>query len=370
MIQTIDARAPDSSEAREMPQSMAVVSTYDRSEMVGRLPHLESYLARRGRVPLSLHPAWLVVLAEGLGHIPYLIEADQGGGPCGFLGLAHIRSALFGRFLVSLPYLNYGGVVAEDGPIAERLIDRAVELADRLGVRYLELRHSGRAIDHPALGHTVSQKVHMRLPLPATAGELWEALSSKVRNHVRVGRKGELAVAWGGEDLLPEFYAVFSRNMRDLGTPAYGRALFRAMLRQFPGRAEVCVVRSGGLAVAAALLLHGWGVTEVPSASSLRSHNHSNANSLMYWHLLERAIARGQAAFDFGRSTPDSGTFRFKKQWGAEPEPAVWQYHLRSGSVGDVRPDNPKYRRLTRIWSRLPLGLTRLIGPAIVRGIP
>jgi hypothetical protein len=91
---------------------------------------------------------------------------------------------------------------------------------------------------------------------------------------------------------------------------------------------------------------------------------------LLYWNLLDRAVQRGQAVFDFGRSTVDSNTHRFKKQWGAREEPAVWQYYLRNGSADAVRPDNPRYQRLIRIWQRLPVVLTRWLGPAIVRGIP
>src|SRR5262249_53383948 len=162
----------------------------------------------------------------------------------------------------------------------------------------------------------------MRLPLPATPGELWESLHSKVRNQVRKGQKSGLTVDWGQQDLLPEFYAVFARNMRDLGTPVFSRRLFESILQQFPERAELCIMRSAGRALAGALLLHGWGITEVPSASSLRKFNHSNANMLMYWHLLERAVKRNQAVFDFGRSSEESPTYRFKKQWGAMPTAA------------------------------------------------
>jgi lipid II:glycine glycyltransferase (peptidoglycan interpeptide bridge formation enzyme) len=139
---------------------------------------------------------------------------------------------------------------------------------------------------------------------------------------------------------------------------------------QFPDRAEFCLVKSGQVPVAGALLLHGWGVTEVPSASSLRKYNPSCANMLMYWHLLERAIERRQEIFDFGRSSRDSNTHRFKAQWGAQEAPAHWQYYVRSGGVTDMRPDNPRYQRLIRTWQRLPVWLTRLIGPSIVRGIP
>jgi FemAB-related protein (PEP-CTERM system-associated) len=320
-------------------------------------------------MPLSRLPSWLGVLADGLRHTAYCIEAVEDGRTRGLLPLAYVRSLLFGRFLVSLPYLNSAGVLADDPAVAGRLIDRAVALADELKVRYLELRHE-QPVEHPALTERMTGKVHMRLALPARADGLWDALPAKVRNQVRKGQKCGLEVAWGGGELLREFYAVFSRNMRDLGTPVYGRGLFTSVLQQFPQRAEFCVVRYGGRPVAAALLLHGLGVSEVPSASSLREHNLTCANMLMYWHLLERAVQRGQAVFDFGRSSVDGSTFRFKKQWGAEPSPASWQYYVRRGSIAAVRPDNPRYSRMIRLWQRLPVALTRLIGPPIVRGIP
>jgi hypothetical protein len=132
----------------------------------------------------------------------------------------------------------------------------------------------------------------------------------------------------------------------------------------------LCVVRTGRKPIAAALLLHGQGVSEVPSASSLRAFNSTNANMLLYWNLLQRAVERGQTVFDFGRSSTDSNTYRFKKQWGAVGHPAEWQYYRRSGQLADVRPDNPRYQRWIRIWQKMPLWLTRLIGPRIVRGIP
>ena len=115
------------------------------------------------------------------------------------------------------------------------------------------------------IAHSRTDKVHMRLELPATAGKLWDQLSGKVRNQVRKAQKGGFTIHWGCSDLLDDFYSVFSQNMRDLGTPAFGRRLFAAVLEQFPDRSELCVVRDGGRPVAASLLLHGWGTTEVPT---------------------------------------------------------------------------------------------------------
>jgi FemAB-related protein (PEP-CTERM system-associated) len=333
------------------------------------LPRLEAYARRGQQLPLGRHPAWLRVLEQGLGQTAYCLEAMTGDQTAGFLPLVHVRSLLFGSFLVSLPYLNSAGVAADSDEVRRLLVDHALPLADRLQVRYLELRGE-QAVPHPALSGRLEAKVHMRLPRPLSVGQLWDQMSAKVRNQVRKGQKAGLQVVWGGLELLPEFYAVFSQNMRDLGTPVYGRRLFQRIVLQFPDRAEFCVVRAGEHPAAAALLLHGWGVSEVPSASCLRQYNPACANMLMYWYLLERAVLRGQETFDFGRSTPVGNTYRFKKQWGAAPEPAVWQYYLRSGSTADMRPDNPRYQRAIRLWQHLPVCLTRLLGPVIVRGIP
>ena len=314
-------------------------------------------------------PAWLGIVCRGLHHDPYLLVARQAGQTVGLLPLALVKSLLFGRFLVSLPYVNTAGVIARSEVAAGSLIDRAVRLADELKVRHLELRHESE-VNHAALGDRITSKVHMRLALPATVEALDRQIRSKVRNKIRKGERQGFSTHWGQFELLDDFYEVFSRNMRDLGTPVFGRKLFREIVTGFSGDAEFCVIRNGRQPIAAGLLVHGDGVTLVPSASSLREYNSTNANDWMYWQLLQRAVTRGQKVFDFGRSSEGSNTFVFKKKWGAEPEPAVWQYYVREGSVSDMRPENSKYARAVRIWRKLPVPLTRLIGPSIVRGIP
>jgi FemAB-related protein (PEP-CTERM system-associated) len=320
-------------------------------------------------VPLSLHPGWLRVLRQGLGHTPFGVEVRDGSVLRGYLPLALVDSWLFGRFLVALPYVNYGGPVADNENTARLLLDQAVQLADVCDVKYLEVRAT-RPLNHPTLSDRLTSKVHMRLTLPGDGEQLWKRIDGKVRNQVRKAQAANFTVSWGGLERLDEFYRVFAHNMRDLGTPVYAKRFFRAILSSFADRAEFCVVRHGRETAAAALLLHGWGVTEVPSASSLRSFNHTNANMLMYWHLLLRAIERRQRAFDFGRSTKDGSVYRFKKQWGAVPLPAEWQYYLRRGDIREMRPENPRYDQLKAAWKRLPVPLANWLGPRIVKGIP
>ena len=314
--------------------------------------------------------AWLTALCNGLKHKPFLLmHRNSTDEPDGVLPLVLVRSNLFGKFLVSLPYLNTGGPWAANQAAANDLVTHACNLADELDVRYLELR-TEKPIVHDRLNASRTDKVHMRLGLPATDAELELSFKSKLRSQIKKSNEHGLTIHWGRTELLHDFYHVFAINMRDLGTPVFSRLLFSEILQAFPKEAELCVVRKNKDAIAAGLLVHKRGVSEVPSASSLRSFNFTNANMWMYRRMLERAIERNSHTFDFGRSSEGSGTYKFKSQWGAQPFSANWQYYVRKGTVEEMRPDAGGKRKLVRIWQKLPVALTRIIGPSIIRGIP
>ncbi len=314
--------------------------------------------------------AWCRAISIGLKHPLYtLVHRNDAAIPDAILPLMLVKSLLFGKFLVSLPYINTGGVWANENNSASELVSKACELADRLDVRYLELRHEVR-LDHPKLTFERHDKVHMRLVLPDSDADLETTFKSKLRNQIKKSLEYKLAVEWGGPNLLGDFYSVFAHNMRDLGTPVFSPKLFDAILDEFDGDAELCIVRCDRFPIAGAIVVHRNGITEVPSASSLREHNSTNANMWMYRQLLSRAIERGSRTFDFGRSSEGSGTYRFKAQWGAQPHAATWQYYVRKGSADDMRPDAGNKQALVQIWKKLPVSLTRIIGPSIVRGIP
>ncbi len=321
---------------------------------------------------LSVHDLkWHHALDQGLGHRTFLIVArDQLDQTVGFLPLTLVQSFLFGKFLVSLPYLNSGGVCTDDAQVAHALIDRAVELADQLDVKHLELRHEV-PVEHPKLTVSRTDKVHMRLDLLESPESLMKAYKSKLRSQIKKCSENPFELVVGSEELLGDFYRVFATNMRDLGTPVYPEKLFRAILSNFgPQESELAVVKLHGKPIAAGLLIHQNSVSQIPSASSLRDFNSTGANLWMYSKLLERAILKGSKTFDFGRSSVDSGTFKFKEQWGAKPFPAVWQYYVRKGDPAQMRPDSPSKQRLVQAWQNLPLWLANLLGPTIVRGIP
>jgi serine/alanine adding enzyme len=314
------------------------------------------------------YAAWARVVSRAFGHEAVMLAALTAGRVVGVLPLIVMRSRLFGRFVVSLPYLNQGGLLADDAGAETALISRAIGVSRDAGADYLELRHTRR---HSLNLSDRQHKVAMTLALNSTADQQWQALDRKVRNQVRKGEKSNLTVVGGGEDLIGSFYAVFARNMRDLGTPVFGVRIFDEALKAFPDRCRVFCAQHQGSTVAAAIVHWRGDSLEVIWASALRESNRLSANVLLYWHLVQFAIEQKCTRFEFGRCTPGEGPFQFKRQWGAEPRPLVWEYWHANPSVDhDKSPSNPKYRAAVAVWQRLPLGITTMIGPRIVRSLP
>jgi len=311
--------------------------------------------------------AWRNVLERSFGYQSIYFSAWRGDQIVGVLPAVFMDSWLFGRALISLPYLNYGGILADDSASALRLFEQAIEYARGQRCRHVELRHvEQRFAGYPSKQH----KVTMLLPLREPSA-LWDGFDRKVRNQVRKAQKSNLVYQCGGGELLDRFYEVFSRNMRDLGTPVYSRKFFAEILRAFPERARVHLVDHEGAPVAAGLTFETRGTVEIPWASSVREFNHLCTNHLLYWSILESAAARGCATFDFGRSTPNEGTYKFKEQWGAKAVPLCWEYGLiDAATLPNTSPANPKFKLAFSLWKKLPIPVANRVGPMIVRAIP
>lgn len=314
------------------------------------------------------YSGWPRLIARAFRHDAVLLAAQADGRMTGVLPLLLMRSRLFGRFAVSLPFLNEGGLLADGAAEEDALVEAAIEVARNAGADYLELRHRRRRISRL---DPRSHKVAMTLTLRSSVEEQWQAIDRKVRNQVRKAEKSSVAVEAGGLERLEAFYGVFARNMRDLGTPVFGVELFAEALKTYPERTRVFVARYRGDVVAGSILHWRGDSLEVIWASALRESNAVCANVLLYWHMLQFAIGQGCARFEFGRCTPNEGPFHFKKQWGAEPSPLVWEYwHAGQVRELDKTPRNPRYRTAVAIWQRLPVGVTTILGPRIVRSIP
>lgn len=296
-----------------------------------------------------------------------LIAEDTGHRTVGVLPLIRQKSRLFGDRLVSLPYANHGGPLADAPEIALALLAAAAETRVALGCDQLELRDpEARELDW----HLHTDKVLMTRVLPDSVEALGQELGAKLRSQCRRALKEGAEVVHGGAELIPEFYEVFAVNMRDLGTPVYPRRWFEVLARHLGEAMHLVVVRLAGQPAAGCLLLRWNDTLEIPWAASAREFNRYSVNMLLYREALDHAIRTGCRRFDFGRSTRDSGPHKFKQQWGGEASPIYWRTCPAGAAGGAGTGGGRASALLRRAWTRMPIGLTNTLGPVISPGLP
>ncbi len=309
--------------------------------------------------------AWRGLLEQTLGHRCHYLYAERHGVITGVLPLGEIRSRLFGHALISTPFCVYGGVVAADADSAAQLTRAATELADELRVEYLELRdcepcHEGWPVKD--LYVTFSKVIHPDLD------ENWKGISAKRRNMVRKGTSFGLQAHHDGS--VADFYQVYSESVRNLGTPVLSRSYYTRLKLAFGDDWEITVITHEGKPVATAMCFYFRDQVHPYYAGSVIGARHVAANDFMYWALMQRAMERGARVFDFGRSKRGTGSYDFKKLWGFEPKPLPYAYHLvRSDTMPNISPTNRKYHLFIEAWKRLPLPVSRVIGPWLARDL-
>jgi FemAB-related protein (PEP-CTERM system-associated) len=308
---------------------------------------------------------WKDVFERTLGHECLYLAAGDGPVPEGVLPLVRVRSVVFGHFMVSMPFVNYGGPLGTAAAV-QALAAYAGALAQREGVKLLEMRSRvPLPIDLPA-SH---RKITVVLDLPDEPDALWKALGSKLRSQIKRPQKEGVAVRFGPGEVGP-FYTVFAEHMRDLGTPAMPRRFFERVAECFGAEAWFACAYHQGQPVACGAGFRWANEFELTWASALNAYSRIAPNMLLYWAFMERAVQEGVSLFNFGRCTPDAGTHRFKRQWGSRDEQLWWYQLSPGGAAGTPSPNDAKYSWAPRIWRKLPLPLATALGPRIVRFIP
>jgi FemAB-related protein (PEP-CTERM system-associated) len=315
---------------------------------------------------LAHAPQWADVIHRVYGHHPLYLGAEDATGRRALLPAFIVRRPFVGDVVTSMPFLDGGGPTAASAELIEPLITRLVEEAAQSGARTIELRSPRRlGLTSPPQEH----KVNLVLTLAPDADVVWRALDRGARSEIRKAERSGLSVVCGGIEQVDGFYAVFASRMRELGSPVHAKSFFTTMVEAFRDRARVMIVRKDDTIIGGLVALATGDVLTVPWASCLTEYRSLCPNMLLYWETIRAACRDGFRRFDFGRSTRGSGTYRFKRQWGAEEEPLFWytipvaadlpatHARARSFEVGK--------ETFIHLWRSLPLGVTRQLGPRV-----
>jgi FemAB-related protein (PEP-CTERM system-associated) len=311
---------------------------------------------------------WREVMRQAFGLRCHFLLARDNGDVRGVLPLVHVRSGLTGHYITSMP----GALCAEDAEAAAALVGRAKDLVKSYDADYLILRDSRHEWKQPELA-TNEGHCTLLVKLAQDPDEIWMGFNRRVRQSTKKAFRADLQVLQGPEH-LNEFYPVYSRAMRDMGTPVLGRPFVEAVLTFLPRVFSVMVVRQGERVLGGGLVAYFRDTVYNTWGGMLREFYDLGPNYILYWETLKYACEQGYRWADLGRSAWDSGTYRFKRHWNAEPQPLYQQTYLnghgQAPSVGSDREDELDFRLFTAVWRHLPVSVTEFLGPRLRRGLP
>jgi FemAB-related protein (PEP-CTERM system-associated) len=349
------------------PPSITAIKSYSSADATA----WDNFVQRSGDATFCHLSGWMRVVQRTWRHRSHCLYAERGKAIAGVLPLFQVASRVFGSMLVSTPNAVYGGVAADDDDVYSELIAAAKSLAADLQVDYLELREArDRAVEAPGF-HRLDLYAGFDRPITTDEDALIKSFPRDIRRMIRQGAKHGLAAQLGREESLDDFYDVYATSVRNLGTPVFPKRLFAEFLREFPETSDILVVRQGQR-VAGAVMSFYFRDTVMPYyGGAYREFYGAGVNNFMYWELMRSAARRGFTRFDFGRSKRGAGSYRFKRGWAMAEAPLPYKFHLvRANRMPNLNPTNRKFRPAIETWKRLPLGVTKLIGPMIVKYLP
>ena len=302
---------------------------------------------------------WKDVIERAFGHKTYFLYVEKEGKITGILPLVHINSLFFGNTLVSIAPCVYGGIVASDEQSYLDLDKEACRLAEELGVDCLEMRN--RFQKNPERPYK-ELYVSFRKELDADVEKNFLAIPRKQRAMVRKGIEAGLTSVI--DNNIDRIYQAYSESVRNLGTPVFSKKYFQTLKDVFADQCEVLTVEHKGQLIASVMSFYFKDEILPYYGGGTERARELKGNDFMYWEVMRRAVEKGIKVFDYGRSKIGSGSYSFKKNWGFIPEPIFYEFYLvKSASMPDINPLNPKYQFFIAAWKRLPLVVSQWVGP-------
>ena len=310
---------------------------------------------------------WRPVIETVLGCRYLALSAWDANGICGVFPMAWVRNRLFGDCLVSLPLTVYGGICASDPDVYFGLLDAAGAMANRLGVKYAEMRNRTEPFSTSLPG----RDLYVTFTQDLTPGpeKLMKALPRDTRYAVRKSQKAGLE--WTKDLSEDEFYEIYARSVHRLGTPVFSRELFSCLRSEFQKQVRFFGVRKDKKAIAGVCCFSFRNQMLPYYGGSLPEYYKDSPNNFMYWSLIEQSCREGFREFDFGRSKRGTGSFHFKSAWSMQMTELPYRYQLvRAKAVPHLSPIDKKFQLPVEVWKRLPFSWTKVLGPRLIRWVP
>jgi FemAB-related protein (PEP-CTERM system-associated) len=312
--------------------------------------------------------AWHDLLTKIFGYQPEYLIAYEGSDIVGVLPLFLVENFMTGRVLISTPFAVYGGILARGDVAHATLATAAKMLARKRAVQYLELRNSA-ADQRVGFSGIARYATFTRDVAPTDREGLLKSLPTKTRNLVRKALKHNYASR--PAENLDAFYGLLLKTYRRHGTPVFPLKFFALLVEKFGAGIDVREVLLDGQVAAVSMNFLFRDQMHTYYAASAQELWDKSPNNFMYFDHLLWAGNNGYRIFDFGRSKIGTGPYEFKKHFGATERPLPYEIMLvKRATLPNFSPANPKFAMAIKVWQKMPLPVTRLIGPRFVGLFP
>ncbi len=312
--------------------------------------------------------AWKRCIENTFGFQSTCLLAFEGAQLRGLLPLFLVKNLVIKKALISSPFAVYGGILADSDEARTALLDHANALGRELGVEYIELRN-GYA-EQAATPPNVDRYATFTKVTSETEEGLFESLPKKTRNMVRKALKTPFTTRIETEN-IEHFNALHSTTLRRLGTPCFPKEHFREILKNFKGMVDIREVLLKDQVMAVSMNFYFRGTMHTYYAAADQSSSALAPNTFMYFDHLRWAGQNGYKTFEFGRSKKGTGPFEFKTHWGTEMRELPYNVVLvRKQEMPNYSPANSKFHLAINVWRRLPMPVTRMLGPRLISMFP
>ncbi len=326
----------------------------------------DDYVQKSAQATFFHRAGWKEVIEKSFSHQTYYFYAETDGKIVGILPLTHINSLLFGNQLCSNSFCVYGGIVADTPEVFNALDKKASELATELGVDYLEMRNRSQQYpDRPHKDLYVTFRKQLLDDVEANMMAIPRKQRAMIRKGIKAGLKSTI------DDSIDRFYQAYSESVRNLGTPVFSKKYFQILKQVFKEDCEILTVTDKDDRLISSVMNFYFKDEVLPYYGGGNQYARAvQGNDFMYWEVMRRAVEKGLKIFDYGRSKEGTGSYRFKKHWGFEPEPLFYEFLLvKAKDIPDINPLNPKYQMFIAAWKKLPLPVSQIVGPWLAKDL-
>jgi len=293
--------------------------------------------------------------------------AENSTGIVGILPLYLVKPLIGKSRMISVPHAVAGGMLTEDPTARENLLKAAIALSMDHGVSGFTLKQYKVKMEGDL---TIDDNYYNReLNLEGGPEAVWDRISEGNRERILKTESDGLVLEHPAED-LKGFYRFLLRFHRGKGLPCVSEKWIHDLVNL--GMYSTAVIRKDGRIVAGTMVKTFKDTISFPfTCVSGESQTNYLPAYRLYWELIRKYSRDGFNICHSGRIPITDKVDSFRLGWEGTRYKYYYQYYPPTGQTTEFSQKRSWKRELfSSLWKIMPLSVSRLIGPAIIRQFP